>query len=92
MKHPQAACIQFNSKAAPWWALAFPLLAAIGLPLRGIAATSAELGPRYADLQGEVLLDNARVLVQKFMSSPGSRRAAACARPINCWFSSRAAS
>ena len=71
MKHPQAACIQFNSKAAPWWALAFPLLAAIGLPLRGIAATSAELGPRYANLQGEVLLDNARVLVQKFTVQPG---------------------
>jgi quercetin dioxygenase-like cupin family protein len=60
-----------NSKPAPWWALAFPLLAAIGLPLRAIALSSAQFGPHYRNLQGEVLLDNERVLVQKFIVQPG---------------------
>jgi len=35
------------------------------------AAAAAQDGPQYANLQGEVLLDNARVLVQKFTVQPG---------------------
>jgi hypothetical protein len=53
------------------WALALPLLALIGVPVRAVAATSTQYGPLYANLQGEVLLDNARVLVQKFIVQPG---------------------
>ncbi len=56
---------------APWWAFVFPLLAAVGVPLRATAATSAHYGPHYRNLQGEVLLDNERVLVQKFILQPG---------------------
>jgi hypothetical protein len=59
-----------NSKPAPWWALAFPLLAAAGLPLCATAA-SAQYGPQYGNLRGDVLLDNDRVLVQKFIVQPG---------------------
>lgn len=55
---------------APWWAFAFSLLAAIGVPLRATAA-SAQYGPHYRNLRGEVLLDNERVLVQKFVLQPG---------------------
>jgi hypothetical protein len=43
----------------------------IGLPVRAIAATAAQYGPLYANLQGEVLLDNPRVFVQKFVVKPG---------------------
>jgi quercetin dioxygenase-like cupin family protein len=53
------------------WGLMVPLLASIGLPLRAIAATSAQHGPLCANLKGEVLLDNARVFVQKFTVQPG---------------------
>src|SRR5450631_4877881 len=53
------------------WGLVLPLLASIGLPLRAIAATAAQYGPLYANLQGEVLLDNPRVFVQKFIVLPG---------------------
>jgi hypothetical protein len=34
-------------------------------------ATAAGYGPQYANLHGEVLLDNPRVLVQKFVVKPG---------------------
>jgi hypothetical protein len=51
----------------------FPLLfaAAIGWPVRGIAATAAQYGPLYANLRGEVVLDNPRVFVQKLVVLPG---------------------
>ena len=35
------------------------------------AASAAQYGPLYERLQGEVLLDNPRVLVQKFVIQPG---------------------
>ncbi len=41
------------------------------LPLCGVAAQAPQDDPSYAGLQGEVLLDNARVLVQKFIVLPG---------------------
>jgi mannose-6-phosphate isomerase-like protein (cupin superfamily) len=50
-------------------ALLLSVLAA--LPGRGIGAAAAELAPTYANLQGEVVLENARVLVQKFVIQPG---------------------
>jgi hypothetical protein len=53
------------------WAFASLLLALIGLAGRGMAAASAQHEPLYANLQGEVLLDNPRVLVQKFIVQPG---------------------
>ena len=53
--------------------LVFPLIfaAAFGLPSRGIAAAATHYGPLYANLQGEVVLDNPRVFVQKFVVLPG---------------------
>jgi quercetin dioxygenase-like cupin family protein len=53
------------------WALALPLMGLVGLPGRGHAARSAQFGPMYANLEGEVLLDNPRVFVQKFTVQPG---------------------
>lgn len=41
-----------------------------GLTGRGIAAEAA-VGPTYANLQGEIVLDNQRVMVQKFVIEPG---------------------
>ena len=51
----------------------FPLLfaAAFGLPVRGMAAPAVQYGPSYANLKGEVVLDNPRVFVQKFVLLPG---------------------
>jgi quercetin dioxygenase-like cupin family protein len=63
------ACSMFLSAAT--WVLALPLIALIGPPLRASAATAAQYGPLYANLQGEVLLDNPRVFVQKFIVPPG---------------------
>jgi len=45
-------------------------IAAASMPLLAGAA-AAELGPVYADLKGEVLLDNERVWVQRFIVNPG---------------------
>jgi quercetin dioxygenase-like cupin family protein len=47
------------------------LLGGAALPVCGNAAESSKNDPSYADLQGEVLLDNARVFVQKFIVQPG---------------------
>jgi mannose-6-phosphate isomerase-like protein (cupin superfamily) len=55
---------------APAWPLMAGMLALGGLPVRA-AATSTQNGPLYANLRGEVLLDNARVFVQKFVVEPG---------------------
>ncbi len=57
--------------SVPGWAFALPFLVLIGLPGRGIGAPSAQYGPMYANLRGEVLLDNPRVFVQKFIVQPG---------------------
>ncbi len=43
----------------------------IGLSLPCMAATSTEHGPLYSNLKGEVVLDNPRVFVQKFIVPPG---------------------
>lgn len=43
----------------------------VALPLCGIAGASPKSDPSFAGLEGEVLLDNARVLVQKFIVQPG---------------------
>jgi quercetin dioxygenase-like cupin family protein len=74
------------NQSIPMWRLVLSLCALMGLPLPGIAATAAAataaaattaaataapLGPRYANLQGEVLLDNPRVFVQQFIVQPG---------------------
>src|ERR1700676_2442189 len=60
-------------KVLPASMCAFALLLAmlIGLPVRCIAAPSTQYGPIYANLEGEVLLDNPRVFVQKFIVQPG---------------------
>jgi hypothetical protein len=47
------------------------LVGAAGLPVCGIAAESPQNDPSYAGLQGDILLDNARVFVQKFIVQPG---------------------
>ena len=51
-----------NFLSAHQWVLASPLMMLIGLPAGGTAA---------ANLQPEILLDNPRVLVQKFIVQPG---------------------
>ncbi len=60
----------------PWvftWALALLMPLLCGLPARAIAAApaAAKIAPTFANLQGEVVLENARVLVQKFIIQPG---------------------
>lgn len=55
----------------PAWVFASLLLALIGLSGRAAAAASVQYGPQYANLQGEVLLDNPRVLVQRFIVQAG---------------------
>lgn len=47
------------------------LLLLLCVPLSLPAGTGAPFGTRYDKLQGEVLLDNPRVLVQKFVLAPG---------------------
>ena len=64
-------------RLARMWALALlvPLLAWV--PAAGIAAgaaattAAANIAPTFANLQGEVVLENPRVLVQKFVIQPG---------------------
>jgi quercetin dioxygenase-like cupin family protein len=53
--------------------LAFALLPLVPMGPQGAraAASAAQYGPLYERLQGEVLLDNPRVLVQKFVIQPG---------------------
>jgi hypothetical protein len=52
------------------WAFA-PLSVLLALPGRGIGAPAAQYGPKYANLRGDMLLDNPRVFVQKFSVQPG---------------------
>ncbi len=49
------------------WAFAAPLTLAVAWP----AAAAAQYGPLYANLKGEVVLDNVRVFVQKFIVQSG---------------------
>ncbi|MGC1523882.1 MAG: hypothetical protein WA803_20250, partial [Steroidobacteraceae bacterium] len=53
--------------------LAFALLPLVPMGPQGAraAASAMQYGPLYEHLQGEVLLDNPRVLVQKFVIPPG---------------------
>jgi mannose-6-phosphate isomerase-like protein (cupin superfamily) len=53
------------------WALTLPVAAMIAAPMRARAAATEQFGPLYANLQGLVLLDNARVVVRKFTVQPG---------------------
>jgi quercetin dioxygenase-like cupin family protein len=62
---------RFRRMAACVWAWALPLAALTGASSGAHAADTQPLGPQYANLKGEVLLDNARVFVQKFMVEPG---------------------
>jgi hypothetical protein len=57
--------------SAPAWALAASLLLPMAPAGHGSAAAATPYGPLYANLQGEVLLDNPRVFVQKFIIQPG---------------------
>ncbi len=43
----------------------------LGLASRSLAAPPADRPPTFANLQGEVVLDNPRVTVEKFMLQPG---------------------
>jgi predicted metal-dependent enzyme (double-stranded beta helix superfamily) len=47
------------------------LLGSTALPVCGIGAEPTNSDPSFAGLRGEVLLDNARVFVQKFIVQPG---------------------
>jgi quercetin dioxygenase-like cupin family protein len=47
------------------------LLVCAALPVCGVAAESPKSDPSFAGLQGEPLLDNARVFVQRFIVQPG---------------------
>jgi len=60
-----------KSLSAPRWELALLMLGLSAMPARGAAAKSTEFGPTYGGLQGEVVLDNQRVAVQKFVVQPG---------------------
>src|ERR1700733_13006932 len=53
------------------WTPAILLTVLIGPPAPGIAAQLSVDGPTYANLHGEMLLDNPRVIVQKFVVEPG---------------------
>ena len=57
--------------SASTWVCAVPLWLLMGLPARGGAATAAQYGPLYENLQGQVLLDNPRVFVAKYIVQPG---------------------
>jgi hypothetical protein len=60
-----------NSAAVRTEFCALLLLGCAVPPVYGIAAESSQNDASYAGLQGEVLLDNARVLVQRFIVQPG---------------------
>jgi predicted metal-dependent enzyme (double-stranded beta helix superfamily) len=59
------------SARARAWALALLSIVLVGPPSRGIAAQPPEYGPTFADLHAETLLDNSRLIVQKFVIEPG---------------------
>jgi predicted metal-dependent enzyme (double-stranded beta helix superfamily) len=52
-------------------ALVLLVSALAGLPAGNFASRAAEVAPTFANLQGEVVLDNRRVFVQKFVIQPG---------------------
>jgi quercetin dioxygenase-like cupin family protein len=53
------------------WLTRTAALALLPLALGGRPVVAAERAPIYADLRGELLLDNARVLVERFVLEPG---------------------
>ena len=53
------------------WVLALPSVLLAGAPARGTGPQPSIYRPTYANLQGETLLDNARVIAQKFVIEPG---------------------
>jgi quercetin dioxygenase-like cupin family protein len=55
-------------RSALMGALALLMAPLAGLPAR---STAAAVAPTFADLKGEVVLDNSRVLVQRFAIQPG---------------------
>jgi quercetin dioxygenase-like cupin family protein len=55
-------------RSALMGALALLMAPLAGLPAR---STAAAMAPTFADLKGEVVLDNSRVLVQRFAIQPG---------------------
>ncbi len=61
--------MRFLSASVCWAALLIALLA--GVSGSGIAAESGKSAATYANLAGEVVLENERVLVQKFIVPPG---------------------
>jgi len=60
-----------KSVSAPRWELALLMLGLSAMPAHGAAPLSTEFGPAYGALQGEVVLDNQRVVVEKFVVQPG---------------------
>jgi len=58
-------------RPALMWAPALLMAALAALPAAGIAAAPTKIAPTFANLQGEVVLDNSRVLVQRFVIQPG---------------------
>jgi quercetin dioxygenase-like cupin family protein len=68
---PLLALMGLPPRAVAATATAATATAATATATTATPASSAQYGPRYANLQGEVLLDNPRVFVQKFIVQPG---------------------
>jgi hypothetical protein len=61
-----------KTRSVSTWALSHVLLLLGGLPVLGMAAESSIMSKStFSSLNGEVVLDNERVLVQKFVIHPG---------------------
>lgn len=59
-----------RSRLARTLRIALPLIGFGALSVRGLAADVANIAPTYEGIKGEVLLDNPRVVVQKFVIEP----------------------
>jgi hypothetical protein len=55
----------------PLATLGFAFTLWLGITSRSAAAAPADQPPTFANLQGEVVLDNPRVTVEKFVLQPG---------------------
>jgi hypothetical protein len=60
-----------KTQSVSTWVLSHMLFVLGGLPVLGMAAESSASKSTFASLNGEVVLDNERVLVQKFVLRPG---------------------
>jgi quercetin dioxygenase-like cupin family protein len=69
MDHDEVIRMMFQSASVSWLALLIALL--LEVPGCGNAAESRQGTAIYADLRGEVVLENERVLVQRFIVLPG---------------------